>query len=310
MGNLALVLRKSRGTCVVLVFLLALPFYVQLWQGANLARSAVYVAIRQYERFLAGHRLSSWELVSGAGVEVRYLPGEEDMARLILDMAKEWYPQVWQEVGFLPGQDVVIAVHPDPISLRAAFGWGPGQEAVGVYKAGVIRLLSPRAWIYESDPEKLEQRFRSQSPLVHELTHFVLDYATNGNYPRWFSEGLAQWQEYRLTGYLWLEPGPQVEDDPYDFATINRRLGQPEHQARAYRQALLMTVFLDQLTQSSGGLTGIISELARGIPLRLAIEDRTGMSFGQYEEAWRSWVRAEDNPWRHPPRAVSSGRQR
>lgn len=289
---------------VALVLLLTLPFYAQLWQGANLARAGLYAVIREYEWILARHRLSRWATVADAGVEVRYLPGDEDISRLVLELAKEWYPQVGQELGFLPRQRVVIAVHPDPISLRAAFGWGPGQAAVGVYKAGVIRLLSPRAWIFESDPDRLEQRFRSQSPLVHELTHFVLDYATSGNYPRWFSEGLAQWQEYRLTGYLWLEPGPQVENDPYGFASIDRVLARPEHQARAYRQALLMTVFLDELTQDTGGLGGIISELARGVPLRLAIEDRTGMSYRQYEEAWRSWVQAEDNPWRHPPRAV------
>jgi len=101
---------------------------------------------------------------------------------------------------------------------------------------------------------------------------------------RWFPEGLAQWPEYRLTGYLWLEPGPQVEDDPYAFAPTGRVLSRPEHQARTYRQALLMTVLLDHLTLLTGGTASIISDLARGVPLRPAIAGRTGISYRRHEE--------------------------
>ncbi|HAI21554.1 MAG TPA: hypothetical protein DCM14_06660 [Clostridiales bacterium UBA8153] len=118
---------------------------------------------------------------SGDGVEARYLSGDEDIARLVLEMAKECQPQAGQDAGFSPDQRVVIAVHPDLTLLRAASGGDRGQEALGVYKAGVIHLLSPRAWIFESAPEQLEQSCRAQSPLIHELSHFALDHATGGD---------------------------------------------------------------------------------------------------------------------------------
>ncbi|MEW6523219.1 MAG: hypothetical protein AB1445_06540 [Bacillota bacterium] len=292
--------RPQIKTTLAVVFLL-LFCWQHLWHAANLSRSYLYAGLRHYGWLMARRELLGWEALSGSNVDVRYRPGDYDLALMVLRTAEELYPQVWEETGHLPRERAIIAIYPDRASLRAQFGWQQGEDALGVYMAGIIRLLSPRAWIPGSSLQEMEQRFRSQGPLAHELSHFVLDYATAGNYPRWFSEGLAQLQEYRLTGYLWLEPGPPVEDNPYSFATVNKHLDRPNHQARAYRQSLLMVAHLEELTESTGGLAGIIAELARGMPARLAIERTTGMRFGQWELAWYAWVQDPGNPWRLMP---------
>ncbi len=290
------ILQKPHLKAVLALVLVALlwPYIVYL---SFTPRALVYAAARRYGRTLAHRELGGWELLRGDGIDVRFRGGEEAVAAVVLAVAAELYPAVWSELGYLPAQRVLIAIYPDRQSLRAEFGWQQGEDALGVYLAGVIRILSPSAWVRASTLDGLEKEFRSTGPLVHELSHFVLDYATAGNYPRWFSEGLAQLQEYRLTGYLWDEVS-MYGGDTYPFKRVDRYFDQAEHQARAYRQALLMVLHLEQL--APGGLAGIVADLHRGWSAHVAITRRTGLTPAAWEAAWEAWIRQPDNPWQWP----------
>ncbi len=61
--------------------------------------------------------------------------------------------------------------------------------------AGLIRVLSPRAWMGDTPVSQQQQVFQSQGPVADEYTHLLVDYKTGGNYTLWLTEGLAQYAE-------------------------------------------------------------------------------------------------------------------
>lgn len=77
------------------------------------------------------------------------------------------------------------------------------MNPMGLYYGRVLNILSPKAWIQEKDLESMKQVFRKEGPMVHELTHLFIDEMAMGNYPTWFTEGMALYMEKKYMGYEW-----------------------------------------------------------------------------------------------------------
>lgn len=156
-------------------------------------------------------------------------------------------------------------------------------------------MLSPRAMTDSADPDEQARVFRETGPMVHELTHLILDYRTRGNYPRWFSEGLAQFEEYRLMGYLWIEPESSLDQPLYTLKQLQTDFESLPNQALAYRQSFLMVDFMVR-AYGQAGLSKTIEELAKGSSFRRAMNNSTGTQLAQFEESWLEWVKRGDVP--------------
>jgi hypothetical protein len=79
------------------------------------------------------------------------------------------------------------------------------QKSMGLYYSGFISILTPSAWIEDTDKNVIKDIFAKSGPAVHELTHYFVDRATDGNYPIWFTEGTALFFENKITGFEWGE---------------------------------------------------------------------------------------------------------
>ena len=61
-------------------------------------------------------------------------------------------------------------------------------------------LYNPKMCIRDRPSEERDAFFCQQGPIAHEYIHLLVDYQTRGNYPRWLTEGLAQFGERHLVG--------------------------------------------------------------------------------------------------------------
>jgi hypothetical protein len=128
--------------------------------------------------------------------------------------------------------------------------------------------------------------------MVHEVTHLVLDYATNGNYEAWFSEGLAQWEERKLIGWEWRAGEQALQRQPLPFSVLRTSFHQLEDEALAYRQSLRMVEFIvDEVGES--GLKRMIELLAAGHSTGTAIERVVGLTPPQFHQHFVSWLRKQ-----------------
>lgn len=272
--------------------LVALPFLllpaVLWWYWPN-PREVVYGLYRERGRSKALAGLDGYEAQSGEYVVVYFKEKDRDVAGWILETTDQAYGPVTKQLGFTPPKKVPVIVYSSRTELRSAFGWGNGESAMGVYWSGTIRLLSPNVWIHEKNEKDRRKVFDRLNPIAHELTHYVLDYYTNGNYPRWFTEGLAQRVEYKSTGYLWIESKSSLRQQLYSLPDLEDKFDALANQPLAYRQSFLLVDFMAK-EFGEESLSALVRQLGQGIPFGQAVKATTGHSMGAIYADWGAWI--------------------
>ncbi len=187
-----------------------------------------------------------------------------------------------------------LVVVPDRETMQKAFGWGDSTGALGVYMVDTIKVLSPLAWDWLREEKRLKH-FQAEGPLAHEYTHYVLDLRTGGNYPYWFSEGLAQLVEYKLNGYEWLEADSSLGSTVYTLSELERKFSGLDRQALAYRQSLSIVTYLESL-QGMEGINALLDDLGRGHSFYQALHGLFGLDRESLGAEWQQWYR-QDGRW-------------
>jgi len=184
----------------------------------------------------------------------------------VVEQLERAYARVTADLGVQPRGPVPVVLHPDLVSLEEYAGGAAARASSGVYSGGIIHLL------YRGD---------LSGPLAHELTHYLLGLVAPDRVPRWFQEGLAQLEEWRLTGDVLYDPDrapllpwPRLERE---FPRL------PDD--TAYGASISAVSFL----YHEGGdqaLRLLISELAAGTSFPDAVRLAWGRSLADLEQEW------------------------
>lgn len=272
----------------LLVPLFVVSLIMFLWRWPQ-PRAVAYRLYREQGRERTLNQVAAYDRVRSDRFELYYTEPDKDVANLVLETAESIYDDVVEQIGFRPPGRVPLILHHTRSELRDAFGWGNGESALGVYWHGTIRLLSPNAWLDYADKTRQKRAFQKLNPIAHELTHYVLDYLTSGNYPRWFTEGLAQFVEHNVTGFLWIEPASSLDRELYTLADLRDRFDNLENQPLAYRQSYLLVRYMVE-TYGEDRLAHLIHLLGQGTPFDQAVEQAYKTSMPQIYAGWKTWV--------------------
>lgn len=261
------------------------------WRTWPQPRAAFYRLTQERWQAHTLSRLENYERAESDRFVLLFTEADRDLVPLLLETGGELYDVVARLLQFEPADRVPVVLHPNRPALRRAFGWQSGESALGVYWRGTIHLLSPRAWIQTDEPEEMYRAFRELNPIAHELTHYFLDRLTSGNYPRWFTEGLAQWVEHQATGYLWIEPSSTMDQPLYSLRQLQAEYDQLGNQALAYRQSYLL---VDWMIARWGeeGMVQLIHRLGGGLPFDRAVQECYGKTLSEIYGDWQDWVEA------------------
>lgn len=218
---------------------------------------------------------------------IKYEPEDEAMVPLIAETAEQAYrslAKLWQ--AQLP-KTITIVVYSDRQKMAQGLNWKNGESAMGTYYGGQIQVLSPKAWL---KPDHYSD-FATQGPLLHELTHMMLDYEVKGNYSRWYTEGLAQYSEYRVNGFEWKTKTNDLSRfSLYTMADLDQKFDDLPDQSLAYREAFGAVRYLAEV-YGEKSLAEINQSLKQGRKLSQAIESVTGHSYSQFEQDWQTWAK-------------------
>jgi len=249
-----------------------------------------YGAFREAAKINIMVRTWGWDSLEGEHFLVRHRPEDQAGAQLVLAAAEKFYPRVAEDFNYLGKGKIPIIVYPSREELNASFGWPASESAMGVYWGGVIRVLSPEVWISPGLPAETAEIFMESGPMAHELTHLVVDYLARGNYTRWFTEGLAQYQEYKLTGFLFDDPAGTLQQELYPLRDLNRGFDALPNQSLAYRQSLAAVEYIVEF-YGEDRLHKIITELGRGAAMNGVFMQVLGVDLVKFEQQWHQWLR-------------------
>jgi hypothetical protein len=246
------------------------------WAGTGPVTAAEVLATRLEA---AGDRS-----LAGGPFVVLYPPGQAEAARVVLAELLHDYPAEAADLGARLRTRLYVVLYPSTADLDRTAGLSPAQDDIGLYDAGTIRLAAPTSWIRVRPWQPV---FAREGPVAHELSHALLDAAAHENYPAWFNEGVAQYEDWRLTGFVWLTPHNRLDGPLYSIQQLTAAFYDLPDQSRAYRQALALVQFL----VDRGGpqeLRALVAALGRGVPFDRALEQVYGLSPGALDAAWRA----------------------
>ncbi|WP_227762933.1 peptidase MA family metallohydrolase [Zhaonella formicivorans] len=252
-------------------------------------RALAYNYLREAVKKSIYFKTWGWNTLEGEHFLLKYQDKDANVARLVLAAAEEAYRPVNEALDYRPVEKIPVIIYPDKAALNKSFGWDADENAMGVYWAGVIRITSPNDWV--QDKKHLAQEFMQNGPITHEYAHLVVDYLTRGNYPRWLTEGVAQYLEREVTGFQF--PAVEVKDkrEFYGFKQMDGLFDTLPNQALAYSQSLAAVEYYIE-RYGFDSLQGLLLSLGQGKDLHHAFLLNTGRGLDQFEEDFQKWFMA------------------
>jgi len=218
---------------------------------------------------------------------IKYNPADKNAVAMVALAAEAAYEPVGEILNYQPSQKPLIIIYKDRNSMQKAYGWTSENSAMGFYWGGVIQILSPMVWL--NDKTSVNE-FIEKGPMAHEYTHLTLDYLLKGNYPRWFTEGLAQYVEYKVNGYEWITKTNSLSQDGYTIEELDKRFDELPNQAMAYRQSLAIMRYIIE-THGSECFSQIILEMKDGTKANKAIKNVIGLDYAELETEAKLWAK-------------------
>jgi len=275
------------GAGTAVVALAAFVFF--LYFAASSARVSmwVYPVVRSFAQARINFETRDMLAYETPHFIVKYTPADAGIVHMVAKAAEAAYNPVTAAVGLRPSGKTLVVIYPDKSEMRKAFGWSGDESAMGAYWGGVVEVLSPRVWLKEGQGTA---EFIRSGPMVHEFTHLVFDHLTRGNYPRWFTEGLAQYVEYRTTGYEWISSTNSLKKSPlYTMEELDTSFDSLPNQALAYRESLAAVRYIAEV-YGEAKLHAVFAGLAAGRPMDQAIKAALGIDYQDFAAAWPIWA--------------------
>lgn len=261
-------------------------------RAPHLPKQWMYPTVRNITKAGVLYKMDNLAAQESEHFIVKYGPQDQAAVQMIVDIAEEVYGPVTASLGFAPPGKATIVVISSREKMQEKFGWSGEQSAMGVFWSGLIKVLSPQAWLYGDDLSAQKAYFSKNGPVAHEFTHLVVDAATRGNYPRWFTEGIAQYQEYRLNGYEWITAANQLDQTLYTLEELEQNFDGLPNQSLAYRESFAAVRYMYE-TYGDESIRTVLGELNQGKTMRAAIKQVLKMDYQQLEQAWQQWARQQ-----------------
>ena len=267
-------MKKMRGISIAFIAIVS----ALLLLYPTVAKTHFYAPVRYgYTKFLLW-QTSNWHTVNTSSAVIRYGLADKEDATLVGIDAETAMAKINKELNFQPKGKTLFIIYPDGMSLGRSFGWDGDAGAMGVYYGGVIRLLSPQLWVKPEQGQTFQEVFAQEGPVLHEYVHLVIDNKTNGNYTRWFTEGLAQYYEDKFLKNV--DNNPDIKA-PFEISEMGANFDSLQDQEWAYAQSYLMVKSMME-SYGSEKMDVFLKNLGTGMEFSSAFKKTYGINIDQF----------------------------
>lgn len=243
----------------LLIFTLAFIIFIASIHVGEL-KTFFYPHLRELQYQWILFKTRDYPVIETENFVIRYEQEDQEVIRLVAEASEKHYEEIVDMFNYRPERKTVVILYNDPAALMANSNLGKGKPPMGVYYASTIQVLSPRLWI--GAHEDMREVFLNEGPMVHEFTHLLVDDMAKGNYPLWFTEGMALYQEYVQTGYEWGKDLRYPENKPYSLQQLTEEFGSLD-EILAYKRSFEI---VRDIIESHGfeGMRQVLENLGRG----------------------------------------------
>lgn len=215
---------------------------------------------------------------------------DRKIAEEMIRIAERAYGRITADIGVEPEGRIRIYV----CGTRAEFkrlvgssirGWA---AAVAIPSARAMVVMAPRA-LEGSHPEDIGRT------ITHELTHVVVGILLGeraGDIPTWMHEGIATYEakEWGL-GWSWILGGAAIAGRLIPLKDLSHMF--PEGRSDAFLAYAQSYSAISYIVKKFGpeAIKGILTRVREGISFDEAFTKAVGLSLGEFEGIWRSYVR-------------------
>jgi len=226
-------------------------------------------------------------------VEVRMRLNRKEAEALrpyVLEIARDSIVTFSQRYSFEPREPITVELYPDHDDFAVRVAALPGIGLLGVTFGYLVAMDSPSG--------RATGDFHWGSTLWHEMAHVFTLEATNHRVPRWLSEGISVFEEWR-TGPT---PGVVVTPDAITalkdkkllpVATLDSGFIRPEYPNQvqvSYMQAGLVCLFIEQ-RWGFDKLSVLLHQFTRDTTTKAAIEATFKMSVEEFDRQFDAFAR-------------------
>jgi hypothetical protein len=258
--------RKVVPLCIAVLFFLTI--YISSSPGAG--KVIVYPFLREIRKEYILFQARGFNVRESGDIRIFYRDTKKETVDMVEKNTLESLCTVLSDFDYSLRDRINIIIYPEYSEMANHVGLGTGSIAMGVYYGGTISVLEPEKWI--DSGSNIVEVFDSEGPMIHEITHYVLDYMTRGNIPIWFTEGVALYEEYRVNGVEWA--GGRHYEIYYTRKELEEGFYQLE-ETRAYRQSFLVVRYMAQ-EYGMEGIKSIIKELGSGKSMEQSVKKILG----------------------------------
>lgn len=268
-------MKKKIG--ISLLFIALLSVFIIYYN--NKAVSAVYPIYRSIEQDKIEESVRDYNIAQSKHFIIKYTDDDKKYVNLVIETAEKHYYDIVKDLGYEPDKKSVIIIYHDPEKMNQDFSLAKGESAMGIYLNGVISIESPDLWI--SSGQDVNKVFQHDGPVVHEFTHLIVDDVARGNYPVWFTEGVALLEEYRQDGYIWGE-GLKYDTKPYSVKELTDNFNGLDEMLAYKRSFEIVKAISDKYGMES--IRGILKDLGKGLSMEDSFYINTGKNLDMFAE--------------------------
>jgi tetratricopeptide (TPR) repeat protein len=234
---------------------------------------------------------------------IRYKPGKDAaLVPYAIETMEAAYAALTKDLNYEPPKKTRIEFYSSPKALARVSSLS--EQAIKT--TGTIALCKYNRLMVTS-PRALWRGYEWQDTITHEFTHFLVSHKSRNTVPIWIHEGIAKYLETRWRGPagLALDPGGEAllakavrQDKLIPFARMHpsiAMLPSQEDAATAFAEVFTAIEFVDK-RKTMAGVRAIIDGLREGKTDRDAVADALGMTFEQFEAAWKRSLKARPTP--------------
>jgi tetratricopeptide (TPR) repeat protein len=191
--------------------------------------------------------------------------------------------------GFELQEPVVVEMYPDHEDFAVRTAGMPGLGILGATFGYVVAMDSPSG--------RPPEQFQWGTTLWHEMAHVFTLEATDHLVPRWFSEGVSVFEEWRSGP----NPGVRIPMSVYNamkddrflpIAELDEGFIRPSYDEQvivSYMQAGLVCQFIDE-TYGTDKLRGMLQSFKSGMQTGEAVEAALGLSPSAFDAEFEQFI--------------------